>query len=377
MYLRLPSNFLLIRLSHPARLTRNALETSLRFTPPISSPSVLLKVQMQENTNSKFINHQHAFATTESITEEKCIHTYVEEIRILEDTENKQGMRQRKQGSHEGNEKMTKTVTSDLYWRMEKGGKKVTNSSRSRTRTRGGKNSQPFMSSEETNIQVIQLKLLMLLSVSLSHSYNDNVPNCPVSSAMSIVTVNAHLKSLTINKNHASGSGQTICVRSGVALLEGEDYHFSFQFNNITTGSRRHISLHRLLFRVHTHHFPKHPILRRRSIRHIMRHAVPPRWRPPIGPQKLPSQFCPQHHEHPFPYWLPINCRRWIRLQDHLPSRDAQQEGLVGGREVLAGVVASQADDVAVAFRDLHRPANLVRGGVAALSDGFVIVGGE
>lgn len=105
--------------------------------------------------------------------------------------------------------------------------------------------------------------------------------------------------------------------------------------------------------------------------------GVSPRRRSAVCPEELP-EFRPQLHVKPILPRLPLDgavgCGGGGGLED-LFSGSAEDEGLVGGGEVLAEA-ALEADDVGFSGDELHRPADVGGGAVAGLADGILVVGG-
>lgn len=122
---------------------------------------------------------------------------------------------------------------------------------------------------------------------------------------------------------------------------------------------------------------PINPILSSGPVRNIMGHRVPPRRQSPIAPQEVAVPGL-ELDLVPFSDGLPLE--RGIeplgpRL-DHLETGHAEQEGTVGGGEVLV-VAALEADDGVGVGHELHGPARVLGGSVPVLSHLLLVLLGQ
>lgn len=133
----------------------------------------------------------------------------------------------------------------------------------------------------------------------------------------------------------------------------------------------------RVIVNVNDINIPTNPILSSGPLRNIMGHRVPPRRQSPIAPQEVAVPGL-ELDLVPFSDGLPLE--RGVeplgpRL-DHLETGHAEQEGTVGGGEVLV-VAALEADDGLGVGHELHGPARVLGGSVPVLSHLLLVLLGQ
>lgn len=122
---------------------------------------------------------------------------------------------------------------------------------------------------------------------------------------------------------------------------------------------------------------PEDPVLGRGPVRDVMGHRVPPRRQPTIGPEEVTVAGL-ELQVVTFPDWLPLDggVKPSGQGLQHLPTRHAQQEGLVGCGQVLpAG--ALQAYDGFGTGHELDGPPGVLGGTVSVLVDGLLVFLGQ
>lgn len=112
-------------------------------------------------------------------------------------------------------------------------------------------------------------------------------------------------------------------------------------------------------------------------MRDVMGHRVSPRWQAPIGPEEVsvaglePDLIAVSD-------WLPLD--RGVEAPgqrlEHFAAGHAEQEGLVGGGEVLAEA-ALESDHGFGSGYDLHSPLGRFGGSVSVLSDRLFVFFGH
>lgn len=122
---------------------------------------------------------------------------------------------------------------------------------------------------------------------------------------------------------------------------------------------------------------PDNPILSGGPVRNIMGHRVPPRRQSAIAPQEVAVPGL-ELDIVPFSDGLPLE--RGVeplgpRLK-HLAAGHAEQEGTVGGGEVLV-VAALEADDGLRVGHQLHGPARVLGGSVSVLGHRILVLLGQ
>ena len=122
---------------------------------------------------------------------------------------------------------------------------------------------------------------------------------------------------------------------------------------------------------------PENPILSGGPLRNIVGHRVPPRRQSPISPQEvavagLELDMVPVSDGLPLERGVdPLGPRL-----GHLATGHAEQEGMVGGGEVLV-VAALEADDGVGVGHELHGPARVLGGSVPVLSHRLLVLVGQ
>lgn len=122
---------------------------------------------------------------------------------------------------------------------------------------------------------------------------------------------------------------------------------------------------------------PKDPILGSRSVRNIMGDRISPGGHPSVGSEEITvasSELDLVAFFHGFPLDGGVKPPR-ASLED-FPTGHAQEEGLVGGGEILVEA-APEADDVVGVFDQLHAPSSHLGGTAPALDDGLLVIVGQ
>ena len=124
-------------------------------------------------------------------------------------------------------------------------------------------------------------------------------------------------------------------------------------------------------------HIPEDPILCSGPMRDIVRHGVPPRWNPPVGSEKVPVTGL-ELDLRAVANGLPLDggVEPPRHALHHLAARDAEEQRLVGRRQVFS-VTALESDDVVELRNELHRPLGVAGGSVAVLRDGLLVLVGQ
>lgn len=119
---------------------------------------------------------------------------------------------------------------------------------------------------------------------------------------------------------------------------------------------------------------PEDPILCGAPMGDIVSNRVPPRWQSTISPEEVPVAGL-ELHLSTIPERLPLDggIEPPRQALNHFAASDAEQERLVGRREILA-IAALEADDVVVLRHVLHDPLGVLGGAVPVLAHRLLVL---